>query len=186
MITFLHETRWSSLWLVAKWRNSRTIAFGGSVESSILFDSRGKDVAPEFVDRATTVAKDLHLYERVFYQKFMPSSCFATTRSKWSLFRNVRGETNGDVALCRTMIERDKKCIMPLVARVVDTGMLHDDGWSVYWHGKAGVREVKSTYLTSDELSDPTTQLKRVVNFDGDLGMLFRASVRLEGFDILV
>lgn len=31
----------------------------------------------------------------------------------------------------------------------------YDDGWSVAWHGREGVRETKNVYLLADEFKTP-------------------------------
>jgi hypothetical protein len=152
---------------------------------SIFFDAREKGPSGALVERAKRTSIERGFYNKFVPLDFIPSTCFATTRAKWKLFGDVRGRTVGDVALCELCAEKRKFGMFPLLPRVKDIGMLHPDGHSMRIHGADGVRarEIKNTYLMSDDvLASPPEDL-RFERFDGDVGALYQSSVLLQGAD---
>jgi hypothetical protein len=62
--------------------------------------------------------------------------------------------------------------------------MLHPDGYSVLLHSRERVQEIKSTYLTTDDL--PPDEIKGdLVPFTGSDGEIWRRTALLEGFGVL-
>jgi hypothetical protein len=152
----------------------------GFALESIFFDARDRAVDDTFIRHAAQYASDLNLMHDYVDLKFMPSTCFATNRSKWLSFREIRGGKTGARDLAFFCKEHGIGAIFPVIARAVDVGMLHPDGYSVATRGGVDkVEEVKNTYLTSD--SFPSKRgLPRM--FSGNRDDLFRKSVRLDGF----
>jgi hypothetical protein len=151
---------------------------------SIFFDARNNKVQSALINEAIEIATTQDLVDQYTFHKFVPSTCFATTREKWQEFGKTRGQPTGDVDVCRRCEIEDKFCIFPIIPRVKDTGMLHDLGYSVMLHSKQGVVEHnKQTYLLSDMISR-TMDLSSVMfrEFKGDSGKLYRQSTLLEGF----
>ncbi len=151
---------------------------------SIFFDAREKTVDPSFIEAALAAAAEQQLINKYTAQKFIPSSCFATSRRRWSEFGETRGETNGDVTLCRRCEAENRRCVAPVIARGKDVGMLHDLGYSVSIHTKVGVLSAaKHTYLLAEDmLPNGPVRTPRLEPFEGDQGLLFRQSTGLEGF----
>ena len=52
--------------------------------------------------------------------------------------------------------------------------MLHDDGWSVAWNTKEGVREIKNVYLLADSFE--TVNNYEIIHDNFDLS-LFRQNI---------
>jgi len=93
-------------------------------------------------------------YQQYYYEisHFLTSSIFATTREIWNTeIREMRGSINGECVLNDAIRDNNWKSIFPVVPFAKDIGMIHDDGWSVAWHGKDGVLEIKNVYLLADE-----------------------------------
>jgi hypothetical protein len=118
---------------------------------SLYFDARRNTASNEFIDNAKKLIDDLNL--EIYYTtfNFLPSSCFGSNLNGWELIKTTRGNKNPTGAtLCNPLFkEKNYNTIMPIVPRCKDVGMIHDLGFSVLWHGKSGVREIKNTYLLS-------------------------------------
>ena len=67
---------------------------------------------------------------------------------------------NGANALNDLINKHKWKSIFPVVPFAKDIAMLHNDGWTVAWHGVKGVREIKNVYLMADEFPTPCTFVK--------------------------
>lgn len=124
---------------------------------SIYFDSRGNHIPREVKVGIRNYAIHNELSRFFTEENFIPSSCFGTSAEKWRQFSMTRGDVRGDVEVCRRCRDENKICIFPVVPRVKDDGMLHDDGFSVLLHSKEGVSEIKSTYLLAEELGEAPT-----------------------------
>jgi len=131
---------------------SREPKYWAIAGESIYFNAREKIVDTPLVEAAQRRAHELALFSKFVAHKFVPSTCFATTRDKWREFGQTRGQAMGDEDVCKRCLAEEKFCLFPVVPRVRDIGMLHDLGYSVMIHTKSGVRELKNTYLTSDML----------------------------------
>ncbi len=147
---------------------------------SIYFDARRETLPEGYAAKARQVAAARGLAADYVKLNFIPSTCFATTRAKWAAFGAVRGQPRGDEDVCTLCREQNLHCIFPVVARVKDIGMLHADGYSVRVLGPDGVREIKNTYLTAD---DVPPRAGPPVPYAGSMGRLFEESVKLAGFD---
>ena len=160
-------------------RSSRVWAIAGE---SIFFDGQSVQVSDEWVARAKLFAEARNLYNCYIELNFLPSTCFATTRSKWNEFSETRGLPCGDVDVCDRCRDEHKYAIFPIIARVKDVGMQHSDGYSVLIHSLENVTSVKSTYLTAND-APQNFNLDTPVPFKGSDGELWRRSVLLEGFE---
>jgi hypothetical protein len=147
---------------------------------SVFFDARKAEIPPGLVEDAIAAANAQVLATQYIQHKFVPSTCFATSREKWQEFGSTRGEPAGDVKVCERCEAENKFSIFPIVARAKDTGMLHALGYSVMLHTKENVAEHKQTYLLSDMLT-PMPELG-FQEFQGNAGLLFQQSTLLEGF----
>lgn len=128
---------------------------------SIFFDTHDMNKNPtcEEIDNIKQYVKE-NEYNKYFYEinHFLTSSIFATTKQIWNTqIRTVRGSMNGECALNDLINKHKWKSIFPLVPFARDIGMTHDDGWSVAWNTKAGVREIKNVYLMADEFEIPNS-----------------------------
>jgi hypothetical protein len=151
---------------------------------STFFDAREKQVEQSFIEQALAVAREQQLLNKYTTHKFVPSSCFATSRQRWAEFGEARGRTNGDVEVCRLCEVEDRCCVFPVIARGRDVGMLHDLGYSVTIHTKVGVLSAaKNTYVSADDLlpEGPVGRLG-LEPFRGNAGMLFEQTTRLGDF----
>ena len=159
----------------------RTWAISGE---SIFFDAREKNVDSCFIQAAIAYVRTEQLADKFAEIGFIPSTCFATSLTKWAEIGETRGQTNGDVDLCRRCEIEQKTCIQPIVARVRDVGMLHDLGYSVSIHSRAGVSEIKNTYVTSAQLYVSGAYPSFVCIIDQSRnGDIYRRSTLLEGFN---
>ena len=157
-------------------------SFWAIAGESIYFDARDKTPDQVFVERAVKIASERHLLDKFGTLDFIPSSCFATSRSRWSEFGSTRGQPRGDFEVIRRCKQEGRRCAFPLVPRAKDVGMLHDFGYSVTLHTKEGVRSVKNTYLLADDLL-PQGPLEppRLEPFRGDPGALFAETTLRSG-----
>lgn len=147
---------------------------------SIYFDSRGATLPAGYKEAAREAATERNLTGQFVRLNFLPSTCFATTRVQWARFGQLRGQPRGDEDVCALCRDQGLFVIFPVVPRVWDIGMLHADGYSVRMLGTDGVREVKCTYLTADDLP---RRRGPPAPYGGSLGRLFEESVKLAGFD---
>tara|TARA_B110000008_G_scaffold279469_1_gene326652 strand:+ start:260 stop:1261 length:1002 start_codon:yes stop_codon:yes gene_type:complete len=137
---------------------------------SIFYDTQNMDITPkkEILNQIKAEISKNN-YQKYYYEinNFLTSSIFATTKEIWNTdIRKIRGSMNGECTL-NDVIQKNKwKSIFPVVPFAKDIGMTHDDGWSVAWNGKNGVREIKNTYLLSDEFETPDEYIILPENFD--------------------
>jgi hypothetical protein len=111
---------------------------------------------------------------------FLPSTCFATTAKKWEEFGDTRGQSLGDVDVCSRCASEGRYGIFPVVPRVKDIGMLHENGFSVLIHTASGVSEIKNTYLMAEDLyGDTTNPPERLVELQAGVGELFTQTTKL-------
>jgi hypothetical protein len=151
----------------------------GLAGESIYFDARHNTLPLWYPAQARRLASRRRLTEEYVKLKFLPSTCFATTRAKWAEFGAIRGRPRGAEEVCVLCREQSLVAIFPVVARVKDIGMLHESGYSVGIHGAAGVREIKNTYLVADDLP-PRSGPPRP--YTGNVDQLFQDSTKLTGF----
>jgi hypothetical protein len=150
---------------------------------SPFFDAHVHEIPPGFVATMQKLACDEQLARYFVYHEAIPSSVFATTRRHWAKFGQTRGQPMGDVDLNARCNAEKRGCIYPVVPRAKDDGMLHDLGHSVAVHTKAGVSEIKHTYLLSEDVL-PVGLLSLFVPeiFSGEKGKLWlRSTLRDEG-----
>ena len=126
---------------------------------SIYYDTHDIDVNPP-KEKLNQIKEEIknNNYQQYYYEinNFLTSSIFATTREIWNTdIRKIRGSMNGECALNNVIQKNNWKSIFPVVPFAKDIGMTHADGWSVAWHGKEGVREIKNVYLLADEFETP-------------------------------
>lgn len=150
---------------------------------SIFFDGQHKTADSGLVAAAKTHAIKYHLWNKFIPLGFIPSTCFATSRAKWSQFSVTRSGINGDVTLCDRCRDERKTCLFPVVARVKDIGMLHPDGYSVSVHTEQNVTGVKNCYLMSGDIRPDHNVLLEPALFTGDPNLLYWQSALLNGFD---
>ncbi|WP_296713260.1 hypothetical protein [Rhodoblastus sp.] len=151
---------------------------------SVFFDAQEKNLPDGYVELARNYAVEKRLGRAFIKLNFVPSTCFATNATKWKEFGATRGQREGANDVCKRCAAENKFCLFPIVPRVTDTGMLHPDGYSVLLHSRERVQEIKSTYLTSDDL--PSDEIKGVlVPFTGSDGEIWRRTALLEGFGVL-
>jgi hypothetical protein len=148
---------------------------------SIYFDARRNQLPLWYAAQARRVAHRRGLASDYVKLKFLPSTCFATTRAKWATFGAVRGQPRGPEAVCKLCIDQTLFAVFPVVARVKDIGMLHESGYSVGIHGAEGVKEIKNTYLMADDLPPLTGKPKP---YTGNMDQLFQESAKLTGFAV--
>lgn len=137
---------------------------------SIYYDTMSMELFPS-EDKLIEIKKTIeeNKYQKYYYEinHFLTSSIFATTKAIWNTeIRDLRGSINGADALNNAIQKNKWKSIFPVVPFAKDIGMLHDDGWSVAWHTKKGVREIKNTYLLADSFETVNNYEKIPDNFD--------------------
>ena len=148
---------------------------------SVFFNARDKTLPEGWPAAMQHLAAGEGLAAHYVTHNFIPSTCFATTAAHWRRFGVTRGQPLGDVDLCTLCREEDGWCVFPVVPRVKDTGMLHENGYSVLIHTRDGVRERKNTYLMSDALLAPNQPgLAGLTPYAGNAGRLFTLSTLLE------
>ena len=122
---------------------------------SIYYDTHTMEITPT-QEQIQTIRQKIkeNMYHTYYYEinNFLTSSIFATTKEIWNTeISDIRGSMNGECALNDYIQKNNWKSIFPVVPFAKDIGMLHDDGWSVMWHTKTGVSEIKNVYLMADE-----------------------------------
>jgi hypothetical protein len=128
---------------------------------SKFFDSNRHVPSDADISRALEVAQTHSLIDRFVYLNFIPSSCFATTRSKWAEFGKTRGTTNGDRAVVERCRVEGKLCLWPVIARCHDRGMHHPLGYSVRWKG-LNHPVFKNSYVVSGMLKGASGNLSEL------------------------
>jgi hypothetical protein len=137
---------------------------------SKFFDARRHVPSPDDIERALDVARRQNLMDRFVYFGFLPSSCFATGRSKWKEFGETRGLANGDRDVNRRCRAEGKVSLWPTIARCRDMGMHHPLGFSVSWRG-ANHPVFKNNYVVSGMLGPASDELSELA--DGETAALF-------------
>jgi hypothetical protein len=150
---------------------------------SIYFDSRREKVDAPYIETARRESNQRGYFNKYMKLNFVPSTCFFTTKAKWDVFGDIRGQPRGDEDVCDLCRDQKLFCVFPVVARVKDMGMLHDKGHSVRTLGAQSVPEIKNTYLMSDDLT-PFSDYPEP--FLGNTGRLFEESVKMMGFQMEV
>jgi hypothetical protein len=132
---------------------------------SRFFDSYRHSPSDSDVSRALELAESSGLIDKFVYLDFVPSSCFATTREKWTEFGDTRGTIRGDRAVVDRCLAEGKVCLWPVIARCRDIGMHHPLGYSVRWKGlhHAGF---KNTYVASGMLKGASEELSELPEKD--------------------
>jgi hypothetical protein len=125
---------------------------------SKFFDARSHVPSTTDIHQALEVAQRQNLIDRFVYFDFVPSSCFATNRAKWSEFGKTRGGPNGDRDVCLRCRAEGKVCLWPVVARCRDVGMHHPLGYSVRWRGTSHP-VFKNSYILSGMFNGDSAQL---------------------------
>lgn len=101
---------------------------------SKIFDSGGAPVTQEQLAEGHAAVTNEGLLAEFIRLSFLPSTCFATNRQKWSEFGATRGHPNGDRDVNIRCKEEGRFSLWPVVARVSDNGMHHPNGFSVLVH----------------------------------------------------
>lgn len=141
---------------------------------SIFFDySRGTPPNQSELESLRSAAGNLSKY----YCKlgFVPSTCFITKSEIWNKFSSIRSFPKGPESLNKFYESIGGKTIFPILARVSDIGMEHEDGYSTANLGKGNVKEIKHTYLTS-EFCPCYIEFE---SYDGNLDLVFSATSKI-------
>ena len=120
---------------------------------SVFFDSKGKDIPNGELEKLELIASDNEIKNAFSTESFVPSTCFITTRDVWEKCSSIRGAIRGPESLNSWLSASNKKCLLPILPRGRDVGMLDDNGYSVAMLGKENVKEVKGTYILSKNTS---------------------------------
>ena len=162
-------------------RSERVWAVAGE---SIFFNAQGKAVVDRVKADAIGIVEAENLIDKFIEVTFLPSTCFMTSVAKWKQFASTRGQPLGDMDVNARCQAEGRTCVMPVVPRVRDVGMLHDLGFSVSIHTVAGVNELKNTYLTSDDLKDRRAEPSILPTpFKGQEDALYQRYTLLHGYD---
>lgn len=111
---------------------------------------------------------------------FVPSTCFAFEAKRWSEFYLFRGMPEGPETLNTYVKSHSYKCNLPVIPRVNDHGMMHEDGYSMLTLD-GDVKEIKRPYIISSAkvaefsplLVDKDNFFKATCMFDKDFVDLF-------------
>lgn len=141
---------------------------------SIFFDySRGNP--PDDTDLAILESCAEQLSNKYCHLGFVPSTCFITSSSMWGRYKSLRSFPKGPESLNKFFETVNGRTIFPLLPRVSDIGMEHEDGYSTANLGKGNVKEIKHTYLTSND----TPCYSNYKFYDGNLDLLFSATSKI-------
>lgn len=121
----------------------------GIAGESKYFDLKGQAATEEQKCAALTFAIEKNILNNFYFMHLMPSSCFATNRSKWQDFGETRGEGHGPRKVAERCKNEDRKVIWPMIARCADIGMHHELGYSMTLKMSKDKIPGKSTYITS-------------------------------------
>lgn len=148
---------------------------------SVFFDSHERPITDDQRTALTEIARKPGIRAAWLEYDFVPSTCFIATRDVWRHCANYRSFPRGPESLIRYLTQSGAKTLMPVVPRASDLGMLHELGFSVNMLGKAGVKEIKNTYVMSNlDPLDPS----EIGRYAGNANLLFSASVHLKDSDI--
>jgi hypothetical protein len=152
---------------------------------SIYFDAKTTRPAPEYIERARAACIRRGYFHQHTRFRHLPATSFAVVKPKWDLFRELRGQDRGDEKVCSALREQKNFVVFPILARVTNVGMLHEDGYSVAIIGaeEVAVRGNFNTYLTSGDVIGEVDRSAPSVRFTGNWGKLHNESVKLLGFD---
>lgn len=128
------------------------------------FDSKGADITSEITQEALRTAFDLDLISKYIYFQWLPSSCFATTKQKWSEFADTRGLGRGPKEVNDRCKVENKYSLWPVVARCRDVGMHHVHGYSMTLHKRPDRIPQKSNYIVSSQLNPMSTRPEEFID----------------------
>jgi len=146
-----------------------------------FFDREDRAVPDDKMKVLNRLARSDRLRDVYVVNKFVNSTCFATTREIWALCGNVRSFTRGDENLSTLVAKRSAGTISPVVPLASDIGMLHDLGYSVLANGAHNVRELKNTILLGAQDFRPD----RCTKFDGSVDLLYGGTSKLDDWCLL-
>ena len=146
--------------------NERVWAITGE---ACLFVRAGTEMSEKEIATARSAASRAGLGQHFVTAPFVPSTCFATTREKWAEFGQTRGQPLGASDVSQRCLAEGRVTIIPFVARVKDTGMLHERGYSVLHHTALAIADGKNTYVMSDDLDAPVQAASRPYVFSNEL-----------------
>lgn len=152
---------------------------------SIYFDAKTTRPPPEYVARARAACIRRGYFHQYTRFRHLPATSFAVVKPKWELFRELRGEDRGDEKVCHVLHDQKNFVVFPILSRVTNVNMLHEDGYSVAIIGADRVAASGNfaTYLTSGDVVGEVDRNAPLVRFTGDWDKLHRESVKLTGFD---
>jgi hypothetical protein len=152
---------------------------------AIYFDAKTIRPPAEYVARARAACIRRRYFHQYTRFKYLPATSFAVVKPKWELFRELRGEDRGDEKVCQVLRERKKFVVFPILSRVTNVNMLHEDGYSVAMLGADRVAAIGTfdTYLTSGDVIGEVDRSVPFFRFAGSWDKLHDESVKLLGFD---
>lgn len=142
---------------------------------SPYFNSGADDVPSHMTDLLNTLANAPEVASTYIYEKFVPSTCFATIAEHWRQCSNFRGLPRGDHNISAFMESRGGRTIFPAVPYVRDVGMHHKNGYSVMVLGEDGVKETKNQYVVPQSFEASELRELRLSQ-----GLMFDATSKLD------
>jgi tetratricopeptide (TPR) repeat protein len=143
---------------------------------SSFFDREDREISEEKMSTLGRLAKSDQLRDVYVMNKFVNSTCFATTKEIWNICGSVRSFTRGCDNLSSFVANRSAGTISPVVPLASDIGMLHELGYSVASYGAQKVRELKNTIVLNNEPFRPD----RCRKFDGGVDLLYAGTSKLD------
>lgn len=134
----------------------------GIAGESKYFDLKGEIASDEQRRSAFSFALEKNLLDKFSYMHLMPSSCFATNRSKWAEFGHTRGEGHGPRKVVERCRNEGKRIIWPIIARCADIGMYHEIGYSMTLKKSKDKIPGKSSYITSGIFGSKNLQFDEI------------------------
>jgi hypothetical protein len=136
---------------------------------SVLFNDITQSANKNAKNLIKSSSKLLTLEDKYMKIDFVPSTCFAFKTSVWKEYFVYRGMPEGPETLNKYMQSKHRFCLIPIVPRVNDVGMQHEDGYSMLvLNGK--VKESKMHYLIS------SSPVKNFLPFDEEIDDLYNAT----------
>jgi hypothetical protein len=120
---------------------------------SIFFNNLTQDANERVVDRIKKSQRLVQLENKYIEVDFVPSTCFGLKSKSWAEYFMYRGMPEGPETLNSYLMLNNRKCLMPVVPRLNDLGMFHEDGYSMMTL-KGNVKEIKRPYLMSQSSVD--------------------------------
>lgn len=142
---------------------------------SPYFNSGADDVPSHMTDLLNMLANAPDVASTYVYEKFVPSTCFATTAEHWRRCGNMRGLPRGDHNISAFMKSKDGRTVFPSVPYVRDVGMHHKNGYSVMMLGEDGVKETKNQYVVPQSFDASNMRELRL-----NQGLMFDATSKLD------